>query len=128
MPLKVDCEDDDPDKDGMMNEGNVTQSVIEAESSLPPFDPSSLNGAFEKTNRLDLLEENKFDSLENYSIDDGNESICERKKETAIPVLKNNEKVLQNKKVSLKSFTERHRTMDFEVLSSKMIDEINRVS
>lgn len=41
------------------------------------------------------MEESKqFDSIENYSIDDGNESICERKKETAIPILKNNEKVL----------------------------------
>lgn len=38
IPLKVTDDEDDPPRDTLANEGNVTQSMIEVEASLPPFE------------------------------------------------------------------------------------------
>jgi hypothetical protein len=124
MPLKM--VDDEEPRDTMMNEGNVTQSYIENEGGIA-LDRMSPG----KRGRLGKDEEIKgFDmaSLDSLQIDDANESICEMKKETAIPILKNNEKILQSRNNNIPPFSKRVKTTDPDKLAHSMIWELNKVA
>jgi hypothetical protein len=84
--------------------------------------------AANEENITDGADKNDDDSGDSMNMSDTNESLSEMKKETAIPILKNNEKPLKNKNAKVKPFSQRNKTKDPYKIANKMIYEINLVA